>query len=121
MSRDPEVSRIVILYGQLAYDEAISGYVTESPRLASTTCFPSAIAVGATATLIPGSNLTGRKGLSIKNNGTELIYVGTSAVTVGTGYPVYKKQSTQLAVGDDVNVYAISPSAGQDVRTLEVS
>ncbi len=73
------------------------------------------------STLIIAAN-TWRKGLTIYNNGTPTVYVGTdTSVATGTGIPVlnngnYDFQGYKVYKGA---VYGIAASATSDVRYLE--
>lgn len=81
-----------------------------------------AITVGTTAVeaKVGGSALTGRKVLTIYNNGTALIYWGrTAGVTTASGTILHKKQMIILAFTESAPVYLIAGSAGHNVRITE--
>lgn len=90
-----------------------------------------AVTVGTGAVLLTaGTNPTGgkqdmssvgdRKNITIFNNGTATIYIGSdSSVTTATGLPIPAGSQYSADYGSKVTVYGISGSAGQDVRVLE--
>lgn len=77
-----------------------------------------AVSVGTTAVKLLDAN-TDRTGWKVANNGAETIYIGSDgAVTVADGDPLPAGAVTGF---DDTDaVYAISGTAGQDVRITEV-
>lgn len=82
----------------------------------------SAATVGTSASELAASPLTNRKRIIIQNLGNKAIYVGGSAaVTTANGVCIPRRSSLELPWGQDVDVFAISGSAGQDVRILEVA
>lgn len=63
----------------------------------------------------------GRTTYEIYNNGSATIFLGgTNAVTTSNGIPIPPKASRTLDLRLGATVYAISGSAGQDVRILVV-
>jgi hypothetical protein len=63
----------------------------------------------------------GRITYEVYNNGSATIYLGgTSGVTTSTGIPIPPKASRTLDLRLGANIYAISGTAGQDVRVMEV-
>lgn len=81
----------------------------------------SAVTVGVTAVALPASALADRKALYIFNNGSVPIYVGGSAVTTATGVPVKPGRGQGFDAAAACVLYAISGTAGQNVRVLELS
>lgn len=90
-----------------------------------------AVSVGITAVLLTAgvvptggkqdmSSVSDRKNITIFNNGTVNIYIGADdTVTTATGLPIPPGQQYSADYGGRAAVYAISGSAGQDVRVLE--
>lgn len=83
------------------------------------------ITVGATATQLPATNLTGRDGVIIQNLHTSnKLFVGpANTVTIDTGatpgYLLEYKESLRLDCPDDVNAFGIANAAGTVVVVLE--
>ena len=87
----------------------------------------SATTVGLTASAIisvedfSSAAKDGRTTYEVYNNGTSVIYLGGSnAVTTANGIPVPAKASRTLDLRLGSVIYAISGSAGQDVRIMVV-
>lgn len=87
----------------------------------------SAVTVGTAATaIISGEDYAsgsgdGRVTYEILNNGNVTIYIGgTNAVTTANGSPIPAGGARTLDLRLGAVVYAISSSAGQDVRILKV-
>lgn len=83
-----------------------------------------AITVGTSAVeaKIGGSRLSARKSLTISNTSTSVIYWGySSGVSVANGTPIYKKQTVEFSIGDNVGIYLISPVAAMEIRVTEGS
>lgn len=79
----------------------------------------SATTVGQTAVPLPATNLARRRTIVIHNNGTDYVYIGASGVTTATGVPIPPSGLRTFDIGFQVQLYAVSPSNGMDVRTLE--
>jgi len=76
--------------------------------------------VGTSAAEIVSSPLAGRHTITIQNEGTADVYFGSSAgVTVANGLKISKKSSATYRLCEDIAIFMISGSAGQDVRVLE--
>lgn len=80
-----------------------------------------AVSVGNTATDLVGSDLANRKRILVQNLGTKKIYVGNSGVTTANGIEVFAGGSIELDIGPGIDLYAISGTAGQDVRVMELA
>jgi hypothetical protein len=81
-----------------------------------------AVTVGTTATQLPTANLVNRRSLVIFNNSSYTIYIGGEDVTTADGLPVpTQSYSPSLDAGMNMDLYAISASAGCNVRVLEAS
>lgn len=79
-----------------------------------------AATVTTTAAEIAATPLDGRKYVTVQNNGSQDIAVGTSgAVTFANGLIVPKKSSASFAWGESLDIYAIADSGSQDVRVAE--
>ncbi len=84
---------------------------------------PAAVSVGLAAGRLD-TGFAGRTNVIIVNNGTAAIYAGLGAsapaVTTATGLPIASGGGTAtFRVGAAVQVWAISGTAGQDVRVAE--
>lgn len=111
------VSNLPIDDNRLSGDVALSGALDTKPVGAEINEF-GAVVVGVAATLVRAANAS-RRSILVQNNGTADIYVGSSAaVTVATGIrvPLGGGAFESQAIGA---VYAISGTAGQDVRFSE--
>jgi hypothetical protein len=93
---------------------------TETCNIADTGFKQTKVTVLATSGVLLTA-LANRRTISIFNNSPNMVvYIGDSSVSVASGYPIGAKSSIQIALGPNVNVYAIS-TASVDVRILEVS
>lgn len=71
---------------------------------------------------VGASALANRKLLTVFNNGNQTIYWGyDSSVTSSTGTPIFKSQFVEFEFTEDVSVWLISDTAGQDVRVGEIA
>jgi hypothetical protein len=86
----------------------------------SGTLLATAVTVGTSATVLPATTLSDRDSILVYNNGTATIYIGGSGVTTASGIPVEPGASWSDDLGETA-VYAISGTAGQNVRVLEES
>lgn len=80
---------------------------------------PAAVSVGTTAVRLD-TGLANRRYITIVNNGTAAIYVGTSAVTTATGIPIAAGASATFNLGPSLPLYGIS-TATEDTRVMEVA
>lgn len=104
----------------LAKGDTFAIYVVPPGTPANVSQATAAYTVGTSATAI-GSNPTGRKWILVFNNGSAAIYVGGTGVTTSSGIPVPAGGSASFPVGPNIALYAISGTAGQDVRTMEAA
>jgi hypothetical protein len=81
----------------------------------------SAVTVGITAVPLPATALADRKALYVHNNGAVPIYIGGSGVTTSTGIPLLPGTGQGFDFAKPCVLYAISGTAGQNVRVLEAS
>jgi hypothetical protein len=75
--------------------------------------------VGVTPTVIPSSNLSNRKSMSLRHNGGSIVYLGASSVTSGAGYPFYNGETMDIDISDAGTIYGIVATGSVNVRTLE--
>ena len=92
-------------------------YVNSSPNVGMQT---STSTVGTTQVELAASPLAGRTRILVQNNGTRAIYVGPTGVTTANGIRIPRRSSMELPWGEDIDLFAISAAAGQDVRVMEV-
>ena len=79
-----------------------------------------AVTVGVAAAQVVAAPLAGRRTVTLQNEGSVSVYFGSSAgVTTANGLKVSKKSSATYDFGEDIDIFMISGSAGQDVRILE--
>jgi hypothetical protein len=81
-----------------------------------------ALVVGTTAVEVKvgASRLEGRKEVTLLNNSNTTIYWGyTNAVTVSTGTAILKNQMVTWSCGDNLSIYVIAGSAGNNCRITE--
>ena len=80
---------------------------------------PAAKTVGTSAVQLDTA-FAGRSAVTVVNNGTAVVYIGTTGVTTSTGIPLAASGGTwTLPWGSAIPVYGISGTAGQDVRVAE--
>ena len=86
-----------------------------------TTVLPSPVVVGVGVPVaLPANPLSGRKTVTLFNNSMNaIIYIGDASVTTLTGLPLYPHSAFTVGIGDGVQLYAISDTAGADIRVLE--
>lgn len=78
--------------------------------------------VGVTAVELCATPLSGRKTVLIVNNGTKSIFLGESnAVTTSSGIEIPQHASMEFEFGEILDIWAISGTAGQDVRVMEAA
>jgi hypothetical protein len=82
-----------------------------APVTTSVTC-------GAGATLLPTTAATNRSSACFYNNGGNTIFIGTSTVTTGNGFPVIKGAAWCDDIGSQV-YYCIVASSTENMRVLE--
>jgi hypothetical protein len=104
----------------LAKGDTFTIYVVPPGTPANVSQVTAAYSVGTSATAI-GSNPVGRKWILVYNNGSDTIYVGGLGVTTSSGVPVPAGGPASFPYGANIQLYAISATAGQDVRTMEAA
>ncbi|MBU2061865.1 MAG: hypothetical protein KKH44_08480 [Bacteroidetes bacterium] len=79
--------------------------------------------VGTTVATLPEyGQLFNRRSIIIYNNSANTIFIGGSDVTIANGLPVIASTfSPSIDAGYNMKIYAVSASAGNDVRVLEIS
>lgn len=76
--------------------------------------------VTGTAAQVLASPLAGRREVTIQNEGSQDVYIGSSAgVTTANGIKVSKRSSATYEFGEDIDIFMIADSGTQDVRFLE--
>jgi hypothetical protein len=96
----------------------------ETVERASSSLLQTNISVGTNATdlKVGGSNLTNRRNLTLRNNGTNTIFIGSGTnVTTSNGFPVKSGETLTLPVSEDLTIKAITSTGTVDTRILEVS
>ena len=88
--------------------DVISESIVEGVLTVTTT--PIEVKVGA-------ARLPRRILITIFNNGSQVIYWGTNAVSSVTGLPIFKKQTVFLPISDTVPIY-VCTSTGSNMSTL---
>lgn len=73
---------------------------------------------GTGAAAIPGTALTRRVNIIMRNTGSKTVYLGGTGVTSSTGLPLKVDEALPFVVGDDVGIYGIC--AGSDTSTVIV-
>jgi len=101
-----------------------SGSVTTSDAaLANTAIKAVAETVTTSAALVVdgADELAARKYLFLYNNGSKEVFIGESGVTTSSGFPLPPGSALEARIGAAVDVYMISASGSQNVRTLQLS
>jgi len=65
--------------------------------------------------------LADRKYLYIYNNDNRRMFVGGTGVTAADGFPLSPKSYLELRAGAAIDIEFVSPKAGHEIRTLELS
>lgn len=66
------------------------------------------------------SVLDGRNFIMIQNKSSNTVYYGPTGLTVSNGIPIKKNQFVSFPVSDNISVYLISGSVGNDVIVQEL-
>lgn len=77
-----------------------------------------AVTVATSATKIPTTPLSNRRTLLIENESANVVYLGDSTVTTANGFPIYPRQTMQINIEDDIDIYGIA-SGSSAIRVLE--
>lgn len=77
--------------------------------------------VGTTAVPIPATARTGRRAIMVYNNGSNIVYLGNSAITTSIGYPLTAGAEKSFDLSDEVVLYGRTASGSSDVRSMEGS
>jgi hypothetical protein len=80
-----------------------------------------ALATANTAQNVVASPLADRKYLFVMNNSNKNIFVGASGVTAANGFPLSPSAVMELRAGAAIDIEFVAQTAGQEVRTLELS
>lgn len=81
-----------------------------------------AATVGVAAAELVEVPLTGRISIEIQNNGSKNIFLGfDGTVTTTNGLKIPKNSTWEKDVGEAINIFAISGTAGQNVRIMEAA
>lgn len=79
-----------------------------------------AVGVSAVEIKVGASRLAGRKSVTLYNNSNQTVFWGyTSGVTTSSGTPIEKSQFVTWEVGEDLAVFVIAATAGNNVRITE--
>lgn len=105
-------------YGSLQLDAAGRMWVNDAPNISSKA---TAFVAGLLALPLPAASLANRKRMQIQNKGNASIYIGDALVTTLTGLEISKGGTESVEIGPNNLMYAISGSAAQDVRILEMA
>ena len=77
--------------------------------------------VTTTAAEVLSTPLSGRKEVTIQNEGSQDVYIGSTAgVTSANGIKISKASSATYLIPEDVNIFMVAASGSQDVRFLEL-
>lgn len=80
-----------------------------------------AVTVGTTAVQLDATAQAGRQFATIQNNGDKPIFIGfANTVTTSNGIEISKGGSWDFNVGEAIELWAISASAAQDVRVIQI-
>jgi catalase (peroxidase I) len=93
-------------------------YINDAPNV---NLLAQGITVGTSAVALPATSLAGRTRLMIQNRGGQSVFVGGSGVAISSGMEVTKGATMTLEAGPALIFYAISGSAGNDVRIIEIA
>lgn len=76
-------------------------------------------AIATTATDIVVSDLANRTRILLQNTGGNTVFIGLSGVTTGSGIRLDRDASVELAVGPQVDLYAIASGGSSTLRVAE--
>lgn len=78
------------------------------------------LTVGAFEVAFPTAS-PGRRRIMVQNTSSKDIYVGPTGLTISTGLQIARGATLSLEIGQNVNLFAIASSAGNDVRIFELA
>lgn len=117
-----DVNSFLMGYNGTSWDRLKSSsgklLVSDAP---SSAILSTSVTVGLTAVALPAAPLAGRSRLQIQNRGNKSIFIGAAAVVVGDGLEIAPGATESLECTAGVLVYAISGTASQNVRVLELA
>lgn len=94
-------------------------YVNTAPNVGFKTTAETA---GTTASELVSSPLLGRVRVMIQNLGTKDVYLGfDNTVTSANGLRIAAGSFLEMPFGEDLDIWAISSQAGQDLRIVEIA
>lgn len=102
------------------YSVIIDGTATVDILQGDTIATPAAVSVGVAATALCAASAT-RKGVRFYNGGTVTVYLGGAGVTTAVGMPLPAGSTWFESEAAGAAWYAISGTAAQAVRVMEVS
>lgn len=112
-SANAQFDRLTVLEGKLETLSTQAGFQTAAYANVS---------VGTSATELDISALANRKKVQIQNLGNKLVYLGfDNSVTTSNGIAIPRGGVYEFEWSDNVDLYAISSNAGQDVRIVEAA
>lgn len=82
--------------------------------------FTSQVSVAATDTLVAAAR-AGRVAITIENNGTTDVFIGSAGVTTGTGFLLPGVKGAALTIPTAAEVHGISSTGSQTVSVLETA
>ena len=80
-----------------------------------------AVTVGVTAQDLSATDLANRKRILVQNRGSKSIFIGNIGVTIATGIEIPSGGNAEFMMGPSIDLHAISGTAGQNVRVLELA
>ncbi len=106
-------------------DQALDVNIVQSvdPSTANTAIqtVAASLAVDDTAQNIVASPLSNRKMVYVYNNSNKQIFIGESGVSAADGFPLSPGSYLELKAGAAVDIEFVGSTAGQEIRTLELS
>lgn len=124
-SGNPQKVVFFITQGDAGFDQPIAsltvgGEVNARPVMDSAISAPATVVVGTAATLVVAANVN-RRGLRLLNDGAAAVRIGGAGVTMSSPMVLNPGDYYDETQVPGVAWYAISGTAGQNLRVIEVS
>ena len=100
-----------------------SGFVDADDSLANTAINAAAVAVSTSLIDVVASPLSGRKWIALSNEGNKSVFIGTTADTAATGFPLHPGMQSVWRIGATpaLKIIGETGASSEDVRYLELS
>lgn len=110
-----------LISGKQGLDVNVINSANFDDALANTAISAEAESVTTTEGALIATPLANRKYVFAYNNGSKIVYLGTTGVTTATGFPLFPGSILEMRLGASVAPHAVAQSGTQDVRVMQLS